>query len=1312
MASCGKVGEDSAPAFVRSDHISCQSITAFAQDTLGFIWIGTARGLNRYDSEGFNQYYNRNDDPASLPANNITSLLVDSSGTLWVGTGEGLCRYDAQKDLFQRIESEGRIRLVNNIWEALDGRIMVNFIGSLGRIEKNGSHVETVIDNFDPDHGYSNQCHPDGEGNFWSVTRSRLRLYGGRECKLLLDLPLENRTDYSKLLSDGSLYLCSGDKTSIFDTRMRKFSSLPQGIATNREFRGACVSLIHELRGGNFLIVADKGFFIYAREYDSLISGVEAAFPFGIPYKDFSCMFTDRQFDLWTGSRNHGFANIYSGNSAFDTDNALCAGLKGRSVTSMSVTPGGLLLLTTTEDEVISYDPVSKTLLEVDRSSAAWERNPDDSYESIFALSDSRAFLLQGDRILQVGLRRGKIEVEKAYPEIDGKPSCISEGKDGSIWLGTASGGIFRMRPGSSCFEKADFTLRGSSIITSLRPSGNGAMTVGLLASNPLYFKAEGQDAVTIPVWVGKPRVDMTLDLLESGDGEIWIATRGSGVFVYDPSTDRTVKVHGLSCEETMSLSQDEKGDIWIATLSGLECYSHVNGAVRCFSSRDGLDGEQFNARSRAVLPSGLMLFGGTHGVSSYDPRFVPEFKHVPLYFEELRIGGENIGPGRRFDSALPLSPEIRLSHRDNHFTLSYAALDFSGHGQTRFEYRLSGYQKEWTDNRSNTEVSFSNLRPGRYLLEVRTAPADERQEPSYASLPIVISPAPWASWWARAMYLLAVIGIVWILYSNRIRILKESEAAKRAELEKAQEKKINEMNMSFFANISHEFRTPLTLISGPVVQLEKTDADPSIVRTVKWNVARMLRLVNQLMDFGKLEEDTLKLQVAPQDIVSLLRQTAGAFAWNMEQKNLTFSSNGLVDSYTCPVDADKVDKIVSNLLSNAMKYTPAGGEIGAGFDVILPDEAKRLWKDADGCKYLKITISDNGPKIPEASLERIFERYYQVENHHNWGTGIGLYFARRLAVLHHGWLRCDNLSGDGLVFTLLLPAEDIYTPEEKASEPAQIQLLFKPDEGSLDTRSATHHDKTVLLVDDDPGIVGYLRQLLQGRFNVRYAYDGKTALENALSDIPDLVISDVTMPGMDGYQLCRKIKDNNALCHIPVILVTAKTTKENQLEGLGTGADAYVTKPFDPDVLLAMVGTLLRNRERVRGLLRSATSMEQVQEEASLSPQDSALMKDLYELMDKELTNQELNINSITDKLYISRTNLYYKIKALTGETPNAFFKNYKLSRAKQLLDSGKYNVSEVADMTGWSNATVFGRNFKGRFSMTPGEYLQSRKK
>ena len=482
-----------------------------------------------------------------------------------------------------------------------------------------------------------------------------------------------------------------------------------------------------------------------------------------------------------------------------------------------------------------------------------------------------------------------------------------------------------------------------------------------------------------------------------------------------------------------------------------------------------------------------------------------------------------------------------------------------------------------------------------------------------------------------------------------------------------------------------------------------------------------MLRLVNQLLDFNKLENDTLKLQVKPIDLITQLRNLTDIFRVTANEKGVTFRTYGLEDSLTIWADEDKLDKICFNLLSNAMKFTQAGGKVEFGLDVISREEALKLFdlgdKDVDS-RYMKIVVKDNGPGIPENQLERIFDRYYQLENQmrgvYNWGTGIGLYFAKTLARMHHGYLKAGNRDeGRGAAFTLLLPiSESSYADSEK------VQLEAQDDNCPYIVSSVTYTDlpssimsdegrKKVLLVDDDADVIHYMKELLAPYYDVQSRFDADSAYTLMKEEAVDIVISDIVMPGKTGYELCRQIKDNIQISHIPVILLTAKATVEDQVQGLGCGADAYVTKPFEPQYLLALVQSQLSNRERIRSILAESTAVESLEDNA-LSPQDNTFMRELYQLMEDELSNSELDIAKMTEMLHISRTKFYYKVKGLTGENPSVFFKKYKLNRATQLLKERKYNISEIADMTGFSTLSHFSTSFKKQFGVSPSEYVK----
>lgn len=512
----------------------------------------------------------------------------------------------------------------------------------------------------------------------------------------------------------------------------------------------------------------------------------------------------------------------------------------------------------------------------------------------------------------------------------------------------------------------------------------------------------------------------------------------------------------------------------------------------------------------------------------------------------------------------------------------------------------LEGFDRYWIDANNNREAYYANLPAGCYIFKVRIMDNDRNIVEAENSITVTVEPALWRTWWAYTLYLLLAAGVVFLFLRALYRIRLEKEQARRAEQEKEQEQRVNKMNMSFFANVSHEFRTPLTMISGPVAQLcESPEIDGNnkkLLHIVQQSVNRMLRLVNQLMDFNKLENDTLKLKVKRTDVVTELKHIMEIFNVNAQSKDISLITTGIEDSFLMWLDADKIDKITTNLLSNALKFTPRGGKIEVNFDVITGEEARqafRIPQEQTFAQYIKLEVADTGIGIPEEQTERIFERYYQLNNQsvgsYNWGTGIGLYYARSLAHLHHGLLKAGNRTdGQGAVFTLILPTSDeAYSPEERDNE-QQEQGKAYPLQTETQTNASTHDEeeeddnlKKILVVDDDTEVAHYLKVLLSPTYRVICRFNAKDAFKAVSEEAPDLVLSDVVMPGTDGYTLCRKIKEDLQLCHTPVILVTAKANMEDQVEGLNTGADAYVTKPFDPTYLQALIQSQLKNRER-----------------------------------------------------------------------------------------------------------------------------------
>lgn len=806
-------------------------------------------------------------------------------------------------------------------------------------------------------------------------------------------------------------------------------------------------------------------------------------------------------------------------------------------------------------------------------------------------------------------------------------------------------------------------------------------------------------------------------DMHQDKNGNVWIGTVSNGLLCYNPKTNEMTRIAGLSCSDVASIEEGRQGNLWISTMKGLNRLDVKTGRITSLYKADGLAGDEFMDRASCQLPNGSLVFGGTDGITMFDPADIDTLRNIPLRFSHLKIHNQLVRPalGGPIEAMLDSCREIRLEHNENSFSISYTALDFGEYERVHYYYKLDGFDSEWIDAGSNHTASYANLPSGSYTFRLRTTDsASDEPVSDERTMKVVVEPAPAWSWWAWLIYLVLGGLLASYLYHNARRLVMARRAARQAQMEKEQEKRLNAMNMSFFANIAHEFRTPLTMIAGPVGQLAKSTSldseERSLLSIAQRSIQRMFKLVNQLMDFNKLENDTLRLSVEQIDVVDAMNNICDTFEFNMKEKGITLNRFGMKDSLTAWTDGDKLEKIISNLLSNALKFTPRGGHI----DVTLDTTDEKV----------KITIADTGKGIPEEQKENIFKRYYQLDNQTkgiiNWGTGIGLYYSRRLAELHHGSLTAGNRTeGTGAVFTLVYPMnEQAYTDKERrpleGDGVADYRIVDTPHPitpataASNQTSASLQDDSrpTILIVDDDTEIINYMRLLFSQDYRLITCLDAETALEEMRADEPNIVLSDVAMPGKDGYELCQEIKQDIQLCHIPVILVTAKITADNQVEGLSVGADAYVTKPFEPAVLSALIQSQLKNRDRVRKLLTKATNMEEEGVDNALSEQDKHFMEELYKLMEEELSNSELDVTRITKLLLISRTKLYYKIKGLTGETPSNFFRTYKLNRAAELLKSGRYTVSEIADKCGFSTQSHFSVVFKKQFGVTPSEY------
>ena len=1309
--------KDEEHGLVVAKELSNSRVQAIEEDATGQLWIATFRGLNRYDGHEYHQYF-CTEDSLGLPDNNVQGLLCDRQGRLWVATVNGVCRY-TNMDCFERIpmqtsnrnarkllmDSKGRIFVYNGTEMLIYDELHNIFLPRINRTMVGQSWGDFFIDAAD---------------DILIAGPENLLIYSGDNFKLRMEVNHSERAGYYyfDMLKNG-LLLSSGNGTlMVFDTKARQVIPLGEAIEGRLLAQGSVVQAACLLENNTILLSTSKnGLFELNLLTHSLRGQGDAGFTVPVPDAYVTQIFQDSRKNIWLGTYDKGlFADYYYKEKFGGSDSYLNRVIENSSVMAVAIDKQENLWISTMSKGMFVYHCNSQKAepVVIEGLPAGETKN---AVNHIFCDRDGLLWLSTANIVMKCRYDGQRLSILTQWPV----PMAMDfeQTDDGTVWVASSTTYIFGFRPDSGePIAKQAFNV-DYTFIPSLLKLSDGQMLISAFYQNITRMDSPSGKLTQLEIpdmqKCIRRSVFIPTDMHQDKQGNVWIGTVSNGLLRYNLQTNEMTRIAGLSCSDVASIEEGHQGNLWISTMKGLNRLDVNTGRITSLYKADGLAGDEFMDRASCQLPNGSLVFGGTDGITMFDPADIDTLLQLPLIFSDLKVHNQLIRPSAEgpIEVMLDSCKEIRLKHSENSISISFTALDFGEYERVHYYYKLDGFDSEWIDAGSSHSASYANLPSGHYTFRVRTTDsASDEAVSDERTVKVVVEPAPAYSWWAWLIYLVLGGLLASYVYQNGRRLMKARRAARQAQMEKEQEKRVNAMNMSFFANIAHEFRTPLTMIAGPVGQLAKSASldteERNLLSVAQRSIQRMFKLVNQLMDFNKLENDTLRLSVEQIDVVEAMNNICDTFEFNIKEKGLTLNRFGMEDELMAWTDGDKLEKIVSNLLSNALKFTPQGGHIDVSLDV------------AD--EMVKVTIADTGKGIPEEQKENIFKRYYQLDNQTkaivNWGTGIGLYYSRRLAELHHGSLTAGNREeGTGAVFTFIYPmTEQSYTEQERRplyeetgigkegeKESSALVLNTLP---SADVRDDEDNRPTILVVDDDTEIINYMRILFSQDYRLITCLDADTALEEMRAEEPNLVLSDVAMPGKDGYELCHEIKQDIQLSHIPVILVTAKITAENQVEGLSVGADAYVTKPFEPAVLSALIQSQLKNRERVRKLLSKATTTEDESVEEALSEQDKHFMEELYKLMEEELSNSELDVTRITKMLYISRTKLYYKIKGLTGETPSSFFRTYKLNRAAELLKSGKYTVSEIADKTGFSTQSHFSVVFKKQFGVTPSEF------
>lgn len=903
----------------------------------------------------------------------------------------------------------------------------------------------------------------------------------------------------------------------------------------------------------------------------------------------------------------------------------------------------------------------------------------------------------------------------------------IYEDQRNNFWVGTLGGGLDRFDRSNGIFYHNNVNLPNSvhsNFIFSFAEDKYGNLWIGTAYGIDVLDKAKG---IFIHYLSATHQLsnDNVSVLLRDRNDNMWAGTR-AGLNVFDPGTGtfRSFRVEdGLPDNNIISMLEDNEGHLWVSTSNGLgkiTVLQDANGiSIRCrnYDDADGLQGRAFNVNAALKLRSGELAFGGADGFNIFNPAIIPQNRHKPsIIFTGLHIFNRKVEIHEELHNhvilpeSLSTIREIVLRHNENDFSIDFAALNYINTGKNKYAYILKGFNKEWSVVDDKTRrITYTNINPGEYTLQVKAANEDGIWNHEGISLSIRILPPFWETPLAYVIYI--ILAAV-ILFLARKGVIHRAHRRFALERERAEAQRLHELDMMkirLFTNVSHELRTPVSLIltsADEIIRSGKPADDRQKFQLIFRNARRLLNLVNQLMDFRKMEMQELKSTPTPGDVANFVKEVAYSFTDLAERKNISFSYHTAREHLYTMFDHGKMERILFNLLSNAFKFTPEGGTVEVSVDVT----------EQEGQTWLEINVKDTGIGIPEERQGKIFERFFQSEvpgTLVNQGSGIGLAITREFVKLANGTISVKSEVDKGSCFMLRLPCElldDAGIPGKKGDingrrTPVE-EVIVQPSIHSEAAHPAKGRKKqTVLLVEDNEDFLFYLKDNLKESYNIIEATDGRSGWQKTLSAHPDLVVSDINMPVMDGIELCRKIKGDARTRQIPVILLTAMVEEEEQLKGLEMGAVDYMIKPVNFEIMLSRLRNILAQQTAVKHLIVS-----QLKTDGEIVPAgspDETFMRNVLQIVEKNISNAEFSVTGLSRALCMNRVSVYKRIFSLTGQAPTELIRSLRLQRAAELLSKTQMNVTEVAYEVGFNNPKYFARYFKTAFNMLPSAYV-----
>lgn len=1331
-------------------------IKSIYRDQTGFLWIGTESGLNRFDGYSITTFRNEPSDSTSLFYDDISRLFKMPGEKMGVATSVGLCLYDPSTETFSRnlqplrsysISEPDNLRCAvhdssGNYWFLVEGEGLICYNEKSGKIIA-AKHLDEDTTTIASNNVMSFAQHADG--SYWiahsnglveNVVPGEHRMTVVRRLTYFYDR-LPNKDQYLVLEltadRDGNLWIYPTNVDlglCYFNPHEDRIHHLGKNSNKARLSSDMITSVVEDNFGEIWIATGHDGIDILNKKSFSVRNmSYRAENSTALSENSIPTMFKDYDGVIWVGTYKKGLNYFHENIMRFPLVNRYSKPyeLPYEDINRFVEDKAGNLWLGTNGGGLIYFNRQSGKF-------TTYRHDPENpqslSNDVIVSLHlDHEGKLWIGTFLGGLNCFDGRKFIRYQHDPENAKSLSgrsvweITEDSQQRLWIGTLDGGVNLFDRKTKTFTRffhPDQRSLYSPYISTIFEDADGNVWFGTSIGLDVLMKTSGK-IVHFETEEGNTASlgnNGILGIFEDSKGRIWIGTRG-GLSLWHRESNRftnyTLK-DGLPHNTILSMLEDEDGQLWLGTPNGLSCASistegeRFDLSFRNYSETDGLQGWQFNEDAAIRTNRGELVFGGANGFNIFRPSDIGQNKVMPrLAFTAFQLFNRTVRPGRAADgeftlpSSITMNPAIELKASDNVFSIEFAALNFIQPYKNEYRYKLEGFNKDWLSaDAINRRVTFTNLDAGDYVFRVIASNNDGVWNEEGVSLHIKVHPPFWKSAKAYVLYMLIVFALLLITR----RLIQQSEKLKFAVRQQQEDamrsRELDIMKTKFFTNVSHELRTPLSLIISPLEQLRSQAVSSEQRRhfdLIQRNAKRLLNLVNQLLDFRKLEVHNIRFRPSEGDIIRFVRETVSSFSDLSEKKDirLTFESN--VSSLEAIFDHDKIEKILFNLLSNAFKFTMGNGQIAVMLEA----------KDSGQNSIVEIRVKDTGIGIPPEKHDLIFERFFQNDLSNsvmNQGSGIGLAITKEFVRIHGGTIHVDSEVDKGACFTVVLPLKRlVQSVHETIAEPVQTITIDRENE----IESASKDKPTVLLVEDSEDFRFYLKDNLKISYNVIEAADGEEGWNKALSQHPDLIVSDIMMPGMNGLQLCKELKSDDRVSHIPVILLTARSGDEQRLEGFEVGADDYIPKPFNFQVLEFRIRNLISLRQNLHNLFSKKNVI--TASEIQVTSLDEEFVHRFIQAIEQNIGNADLTVVDLSRQLGVSRAKFFKKVQAITGKSPLEVIRMIRLQHAAQLLEKSQLSVSEIAYKVGFNNPKYFARHFKETYHVLPSAYASGKR-